>query len=105
MKRGLLAAGVMFLAGLTSVAEAGATEPDEDLCRGSYPVMLVTERECRLYLDEVQALRSQGQLQDLATLRQQHADQLNERAAACLCIEPTPRTVAPQQVVMLDPDC
>jgi hypothetical protein len=105
MKIGLLAVGGMFLAGLTSVTEARAAEPDEALCRGPYPVMLMTERECRLYVDEVQALRSQGRLQKLAAVQQQHAGQLNERAAACLCVEQSAQAIAPQQVVMLDPDC
>jgi hypothetical protein len=105
MKTGLLAVGGMFLAGLTSMTEVHAAEPDEALCRGPYPVMLMTERECRLYLDEVQALRSRGRLEKLAVVQQQHAEQLNERAAACSCVEKSAQVVAPQQVVMLDPDC
>ena len=105
MKTGLLAVGGMFLAGLTSMTEVRAAEPDEALCRGPYAVMLMTERECRRYVDEVQALRSQGRSQKLAAVQQQHAEQLNERAAACSCAEQSPQAIAPQQVVMLDPDC
>ena len=100
-----LAAGVMFLAGLMSTGVVTATEPNQALCRGPYPVMLMTARECRLYVDEVQALRSQGRFQKLAAVQQQHAEQLNERAAACSCAEQSPQAIAPQQVVMLDPDC
>ena len=105
MKTGLLVVGGMFLAGLTSMTEVRAAEVDEALCRGPYPVMLMTERECRLYVDEVQALRSQGRFQQLAAVQQQHAEQLKERAAACSCVEQGPQAIAPQQVVMLDPDC
>ena len=100
-----LAAGVMFLTGLMSTAEALATEPDQALCRGPYPIMLMTDGECRLYLDEVKALRSKGQFQKLAILQQRHTEQLNERAVACPCMESIPKAIAPQHVVMLDPDC
>ena len=105
MKTGLLAVGGMFLAGLTSMTEVRAAGPDEALCRGPYPVMLMTDRECRLYLDEVKTLRSKGQFQKLATLQRQHAEQLNERAAACPCMESAPKATVPQHIVMLDPDC
>jgi hypothetical protein len=100
-----LAAGVMFLTGLFSTAEVLATEPDKSLCRGPYPIMLMTDGECRLYLDEVKVLRSKGQLRKLAILQQQHTEQLNERAVACPCMESTLKAIAPQHVVMLDPDC
>lgn len=100
-----LAAGVMFLTGLLSTAEVLATEPDKSLCRGPYPIMLMTDGECRLYLDEVKVLRSKGQLRKLAILQQQHTEQLNERAVACPCMESTLKAIAPQHVVMLDPDC
>ena len=100
-----LAAGVMFLAGLMSTGVVTAAEPDQALCRGPYPVMLMTDRECRLYLDEVKTLRSKGQFQKLATLQRQHAEQLNERAAACPCLESVPKATVPQHIVMLDPDC
>jgi len=105
MKTERLAAGVMFLTGLLSTAEVLATDSDKSLCRGPYPIMLMTDKECRLYLDEVKALRSKGQLKKLAILQQQHAEQLNERAVACPCMETTPKVIEPQHVVMLDPDC
>ena len=104
-KTGRLVAAVMFLTGLLSTAEVLATDSDKSLCRGPYPIMLMTDRECRLYLDEVKALRSKGQLKKLAILQQQHAEQLNERAVACPCMETTPKVIDPQHVVMLDPDC
>ena len=105
MKTGFLATGMMFLAGVMPATGVLAAEPGEALCRGGYPVTLMTDRECRLYIQQVQALRSTGQVQALANLQQQHAEQLKERAAACPCMEPSPKAVAPQHVVMRDPDC
>jgi len=82
-----------------------AAGSDEALCRGDYPVMLMTELECRLYASQVKTLRSQGQTRALASLQQQHAEQLRERAAICPCMDPDPEATLPQHVVLLDPDC
>lgn len=103
MKTGRLAAYVAVLAGcLMSAPGLQAAEPDEALCRGSYPVMLMTDVECRLYIRQVQALRAQGRTRALAALQRQHDEQLRERAAICLCLEGKPEVAAPQLVVLLD---
>jgi hypothetical protein len=107
MKASLLTAHTIILVGLNMpIADAQASEPDLALCRGAYPVMLMTEQECRLYIRQVQTLQSQGQIQALATLQQQHAEQLSERAAICPCMMGRePQVIAPQQLALLEPGC
>ena len=105
MKPGFLAAGLMILSNSLPVAAAQAAGGDEALCRGSYPVLLMTEQECRAYTRQVMALKSAGQLSALATLQQQHALQLDARAATCPCMDSKSKAAAPQHLVMLEPDC
>jgi hypothetical protein len=105
MKSRFVAAGVMLMGSLVPAAGAQAAVTDETLCRGAYPVLLMTEQECRSYIQQVKALQATGQANALETLKQHHAEQLDERAAICPCMETKPKAVAPQHVVMLDPDC
>ena len=105
MKAGFLAVGLMLLESSSPGVAAQATGGDEALCRGSYPVLLMTEQECSSYTRQVMALQSTGQISALASLHQQHALQLVERAAICPCMDPKPNAAAPQYLVMLDPDC
>jgi len=105
MKPGFLAAGLMILSSSLSVATAQAAGGDEALCRGNYPVLLMTEQECGAYTRQVMALRSAGQLGALETLQQQHALQLDARAATCPCMDSKSKAAAPQHLVMLEPDC
>jgi hypothetical protein len=104
MKSEYLVAGVMFLTSVLPVVSAHAGE-DDALCRGAYPVLLMTVQECRSYIRQVKELRSTGQVIALANLQQRHAEQLDERAAICPCVKPKPKALPPQHVVMLDPDC
>ncbi len=105
MKPGLFAAVLMLMASSLPAAAAQATGGDEALCRGSYPVLLMTEQECRAYTRQVMALQSAGQLSALATLQQQHALQLDRRAATCPCMDSKYKVTVPQHLVMLEPDC
>ena len=105
MKAGFLAVGLMLLESSSPGVAAQATGGDEALCRGSYPVLLMTEQECSAYTRQVMALQSTGQISALASLHQQHALQLVERAAICPCMDPKPKAAVPQHLVMLDPDC
>lgn len=105
MKPGSPATALLFLISSLPMANALAAMPDEAACRGTYPVLLMTEQECHAYIRQVKALELSGQRRALATLQKQHAEQLSARAAVCPCIESKPRSVVPQQVVMLDPDC
>jgi len=105
MKSRYVAAGVMLLGSFISAAGAQAAGTDETLCRGTYPVLLMTEQECHSYIQQIKVLQSTGQDLALASLQQHHTEQLVERAAICPCMEPKPKAAAPQRVVMLDPDC
>jgi photosystem II stability/assembly factor-like uncharacterized protein len=105
MKPGFFAAGLMLMAGSFPAAAAQATGGDEALCRGNYPVLLMTEQECISYTRQVLSLQSTGQVSALATLQRQHALKLSERAATCPCMDSKPKAAAPQHLVMLDPDC
>jgi hypothetical protein len=105
MKPGRFAVGLMLMAGSLSATAAQATKGDEALCRGSYPVLLMTEQECISYTRQVLALQSTGQVRALATLQQQHELKLRERAAICPCSDAKPNAAAPQHLVMLEPDC
>jgi photosystem II stability/assembly factor-like uncharacterized protein len=105
MKLGLYVAALMLLASSLPATAAQATGGDEALCRGSYPVLLMTEQECRSYARQVMTLQSAGQLSALATLQQQHALQLDKRAASCPCVDSKPKAGAPRHLVMLEPDC
>jgi hypothetical protein len=105
MKPGFIAAGLMLVSSSLPVAAAQAAGGDEALCRGSYPVLLMTAKECSAYTRQVMALQSTGHLSALATLQQQHALKLEARAATCPCMDSKPKATAPQHLVMLEPDC
>lgn len=101
MKAYVWIAGMMCIAGLASAAEpAGA--PDAPVCRGSYPVLLMTEMECRLYSHQVQLLQARGNHEALAALKVQHDKLLGERAAACPCARQ--HSVSDQSIVVAG-DC
>jgi hypothetical protein len=99
------AAALIFLAALMNSSGLLAASPDEALCRGAYPVLLMTPQECRHYLHQVKSLRSRGQIGALDALQRQHAELLQERAAACPCIENQTYTLPAQQVALIEPDC
>jgi len=105
MKPAFFAAALTLLASSLPAAAAQATGGDEALCRGSYPVLLMTEQECRAYTRQVMALKSAGKVSALATLQQQHALQMDERAAICPCMDSKPKAAVPKHLVMLEPDC
>ena len=98
-------AGLIFLAAMSSSPGLQAAEPDEALCRGPYPVLLVTAQECRQHIKQVKSLRSKGQTQALDTLLRQHAELLQARAAVCPCIESKPDVIPAQQLALLETDC
>jgi len=98
-------AGLVFLAALTSTSGLQAASPEEALCRGDYPVMLMTDFECRQHVRQVKLLRAKGQTQALQALQQQHAELLRERAAVCPCMEHAPEATPKQQLVSLGTDC
>lgn len=107
MKTGLLVANAIILASGLPMTNAQASPSDEALCRGSYPVMLMTAQECGTYARQVHTLQSQGQIDALQELQRRHAKQLVERAAVCPCMMGQKPEVpqAPQRLVMLESDC
>lgn len=107
MNAGLLVANAIILAGILPMTNAQASPSDEALCKGSYPVMLMTAQECGMYARQFHTLQSQGQVNALEELQRQHAEQLVERAAVCPCMMGQKPEVpqAPQRLVMLESDC
>jgi len=84
MKAGVWVAVMLCTAGLATAAEPAAS-PEGLLCRGAYPVLLMTEMECRLYAQQVRLLQTQGNTKALAVLKQQHDRLMAERATTCPC--------------------
>ena len=105
MKPGYFVGGTLLLVCSLPAPVAQALGSDEALCRGDYPVLLMTEQECRTYAAKVRTLRSAGQSGALSALKLRHAEQLSERAAVCPCMENKLRVAPPQYLVMLEPDC
>ena len=105
MKPGCYVAGSLLLVFSLPATAGHAAGNDEALCRGNYPILLMTEQECRAYVGQIRTLASKGQTNALSALQLQHAEQLSERAAICPCMENKFHAVPPQHLVMLDPDC
>ena len=103
MKR--LMAGLVFLAALTSAPGLLAAGPDEALCRGDYPVLLMTPQECRQHVRRVKSLQARGQTEALRALQRQHAELLQERAAVCPCMEDQPQPDPTLQIARAETDC
>lgn len=105
MKPGYFVAGSLLLICSLPATAAQALDKDETLCRGNYPVLLMTEKECQTYAGQIRSLQSAGQSSALTALQRQHAEQLNDRAAVCPCMENKIRVAPPPHLVMLEPDC
>lgn len=86
------------MAALLLLAAAGqAMASDRELCQAGFPVMLMTETECQIYLDKRKSLQKMG---DLAGLRQLDAhlrDELIDRSVACPCAADAPVKIALSQ--------
>jgi hypothetical protein len=63
---------------------------DRELCQGGYPVMLMTDTECRIYLATRTALQKSGDTVAAQLLDAHIRDQLAERAEACPCAMANP---------------
>lgn len=100
-----LMVGLVFLAALTSAPGLLAAGPDEALCRGGYPVLLMTPQECRQHVRRVKSLQARGQTEALRTLQWQHAELLQERAAVCPCMEGQPQSGPALQIARAETDC
>lgn len=100
-----LMAGLVFLAALMSAPGLLAAGPDEALCKGGYPVLLMTPQECRQHVRRVKSLQARGQTEALRALQQQHTELLHERAAVCPCIEDQLQSGPALQMARADTDC
>jgi len=100
-----LMAGLVFLAALTSAPGLLAAGPDEALCKGGYPVLLMTPQECRQYVRRVKSLEARGQTEAVHALQRQHAELLHERAAVCPCMEDQQQSSPALQIARAETDC
>lgn len=97
MKAGIWMAGMLCVADM-AVAAPPADSPDSVLCRGTTPVMLMTEMECRVYAERFHRLQAQGDVRALEMLRQEHDGLMAERAATCPCASQPPGDAKPTVV-------
>lgn len=70
---------------LLAACHAQAAEVDESMCRGAYPVLLMTPAECRMHVARVRALEARGDKDGLTETLRQQVLLLDERALACGC--------------------
>jgi hypothetical protein len=83
---------------LLMLAVAGqAMASDRELCQAGFPVMLMTETECQIYLDKRKSLQQTGDLASLRQLDAQLRDQLIDRSVACPCAAEAPVKIALSQ--------
>jgi len=79
----ILAATLLASASL-SVAPSALAQ-DEDECRGGYPIMLMTPKECSTYLKQLADVQARSDRLAELDLREWHTALLIERAEACPC--------------------
>lgn len=92
---------LLGMAGGACAAEP-VTGQERALCQGNYPVLLMTELECRGYVERRRLLQGQNDTGARIALELQHDRLLSERAAACACAHL--RTVSEAPVVVAG-DC
>ena len=80
----------------TSVSSAGVSAGglDMDQCRGGFNTSLVTETECKAYLNEHRELELRNDREGLRNLEASFAIMLEERSEACPCVDQTARALA-----------
>jgi hypothetical protein len=75
-----------LLAGLIGAsASCAALAMDESACRGGYATMLLTQNECRNWVDTRAGLEKRGQLNELKQLDEKMRGLMAERAEVCPC--------------------
>ena len=62
------------------------TPAERALCQGPYPVLLMTDLECRLYIQRLGAAEQAGNLLARSSVAGEHDALLRERAEACPCV-------------------
>ncbi len=77
-----------------SSAQVFAGGLDMDQCRGGYNTSLVTEAECKSYLNEHNQLEQRSDREGLRNLEASFAIMLQERSEACPCVDQKTRELA-----------
>ena len=83
-----------------SSAQVYAGSSDMDQCRGGYNTSLVTEAECKAYLNEHRDLELRNNREGLRNLEASFAIMLQERSEACPCVDQKTRELAHARRVM-----
>jgi hypothetical protein len=94
---GIAMFGLMFGNG----ASAGVF--DTDSCRGGYSYLLVTEGECKTYLEQHRLLEQRKDLEALKNLEADYAIMLKERSEACPCLMRTKQSATPGRTASYSP--
>jgi hypothetical protein len=74
------------MAGLPFAHGAPAGGLDTDACRGGYNFLLVTEGECKAYLEQRHQLEQRKDAEALKALEADYAILLKERSEVCPCM-------------------
>jgi hypothetical protein len=75
------------LACASMTAGSGALAEDLESCRGGYGMMLMTPSECKIYLKQLQEVRTRADRLAELELQEWHTALLIERSQACPCVE------------------
>jgi hypothetical protein len=80
---------VLVISGLMAGNMAQAGGIDTDACRGGYSYLLVTEGECKAYLDQHSVFEQRKDIEALKNLEADYAIMLKERSESCPCMART----------------
>lgn len=83
-----------------SSAEVIAGGFDMDQCRGPYGASLVTEAECKAYLNEHHQMELRNDREGLRNLEASFAIMLEERSEVCPCVDERTRELAHSRRVL-----
>jgi hypothetical protein len=78
---------ISALACASLAAGSGALAEDLESCRGGYGMMLMTPSECKVYLKQLQEVRTRADSLAELELQEWHTALLIERSQACPCVE------------------
>jgi hypothetical protein len=76
---------------------------DIESCRGGYSYLLVTEGECKTYLEQHHLLEQRKDLEALKNLEADYAIMLKERSEACPCLMRTKQSAVPGRTASYSP--
>ena len=85
---------------VASSAKVSAGGVDMEQCRGGLSTSLVTEAECKAYLNEHRDLELRNDREGLRNLEASFAIMLEERSEACPCVDQRARALAHSKRVL-----